>query len=143
MPNKRHRTAVAITGIVAAGSVLVTATPATADHGRMHDGYARLHAAQGFPHARGPVAYHSDYDSHHSGMDEEFHVVVRGIKELAGKRVRVYVHGDFLGRAWVNPLGRARLHRHYGIGTIHEGWGIRIRTGAGKLVAYSNFDRHM
>lgn len=140
----RRKTATVIAVAAAASSVLVPASPVTAaDHGYLHDGYARLHHAKGFHDARGPVSYHSDYDSHHAGMDEEFHLVLRGVKKLAGKRVRVFVHGDLVGRVRVNDNGRARLHRHDDVGDVHDGWGVRVRTRSGKLVAYSSFDGHM
>ena len=102
----RRKTATVIAVAAAASSVLVPVSPVTAaDHGYLHDGYARLHHAKGFHNARGPVTYHSDYDSHHAGMDEEFHLVLRGVKKLAGKRMRVFVHGDLVGRVWVNDDG--------------------------------------
>lgn len=145
MFDTRRRTLAGVAaGAVAAGSVLVPATPVQADHhGHMDDGYAHLTHAKGFPHARGPVVYHSSHDSHHAGMDEEFHLVLRGVKRLAGKRVRVLVHGDLMGRVRINEDGRARLHRHDGLGDMHDGWGIRVRTGSGKLVARAQFDGHM
>ena len=103
----RRKTATVIAVVAVASSVLVPASPVTAaDHGYLHDGYARLHHAKGFHNARGPVSYHRDYDSHHAGMDEEFHLVLRGVKKLAGKQMRVFVHGDLVGRVRVNDDGQ-------------------------------------
>ena len=142
MLSTRHKTATVIAAVAAAGIVLVPASPVNAaDHGPMHDGTTRLHHAKGFPNARGAVAFSGGYDSHHAGMKEEFHLVLRGVKKLAGERLEVFVHGDLVGGARVNDNGRARLHRHDDVGDMHDGWRIRVRTRSGKLVAYSSFRR--
>jgi hypothetical protein len=141
MRNSRGRAAAGVA--LTAGLLVAPQTALAVDHGHMHNGSAQLRAAKGFPNAHGPVAYHADYDSHHADMDSEFHLVLRGVKKLSGKRVRVFVHGELMGRARVNDDGRARFHQHQGLGDMHDGWGIRVRTPSGKLVARGSFESHM
>jgi hypothetical protein len=147
MLNARRQVAGAVLAVVTTGAGLQASTPATGvthpadDH--MDVLWARLHDTKAYPNARGHAAYHADDDDHHPGKDEELDVAVRGIKKLAGKRIRVYVHGDFVGRMRVSAGGRAHLHRHDGVPAIEQGWPVRVRTKSGKLVTYGKFRAHM
>lgn len=146
MSNTRRKAAGALLAMVTVGAgVLAPAAPVSStgtDH--MDDFvWARLHHTKAYPNARGHAEYHADEDHHHPGMDEEFDVWVRGVKKLAGKRVRVFVHGDLMGRMRVTQHGRAHLHRHNGLPNIQEGWTVRVRTKSGKLVTYGKFRSHM
>ena len=132
---QRGKVATALVALLTATTVTVPAQAAAQHPAELDNGMARLHAADRFPNAHGPVDFHSGYDCHHAGQDQELHVVVRGIKRLAGKRVKVFVHGDLMGRPRVNENGRARLHRHQDVLHMHDGWVIRVRTRSGHLVA--------
>ncbi len=133
---------------VAVGTVSVLAlalfsapviTSAAASHDHLGNDSVRLHAASGFPHAGGRVEWHANRDTRHADPDQEFHMVLRGVPKLDGKRLRVRVNGHLVGRDQVNDAGRARLHRHDGMHTMHDGWRILVRTPSGAMVASTRF----
>jgi hypothetical protein len=116
---------------------VTTSTAATHDH--LGNDSVRLHAAIGFLNAGGRVEWHSNRDTRHAAADQELHLVLHGVPKLDGKRLRVRVNGHLVGRDQVNDSGRARLHRHDGMHTMHDGWRIRVRTSSGALVTSTRF----
>ena len=96
---------------------------------------ARMHATAAFPNARG----HADYESGHEGR--EFDISIAGVRALAGRRLTVRVHGDFVGRMRVSRHGRAHLERHSGVPRMRAGNVVRVRTGTGRLVTYGTLHR--
>lgn len=133
----RSRIAGAVLAVatVGASTLVPIAAPAPA---RAHgvDLVARMRPTDAYPNARGGAWYESHQDW------REFDIHVRGIKKLAGKRVRVTVHGDFIGRMRVSKYGRAHLHREDGVPVMHGGDRVRVRTKSGSLVTYGKLRTH-
>lgn len=130
---RRHVALLAVGGLATTGLAAgVAAAPAQAAE---IDLAARMHATAGYPNARG----HAEYENDHEGR--EFEITLAGIKALAGHRVTVRVHGDFVGKMTVNRYGRAHLDRHSGVPRMAAGNVIRVRTGSGKLVSYGTLHR--
>lgn len=136
-PTKVAVGAVTVLALALFSAPITTSTAATHDH--LGNDSVRLHAASGFPHAEGRVEWHAKRDTHHADPDQEFDLVLRGVPKLEGKRLRVVVNGSLVGRHRVNDAGRAHLHRHAGMHTMHDGWRIRVRTPSGALVAKARF----
>ena len=61
-----------------------------------------MHPTAGYPNANGGAWL----EGHHGWW--EFGINVHGIRTLAGKRVAVTVHGDFVGRMRVSQRGSHR-----------------------------------
>ena len=97
---------------------------------------ARMHSTAAFLNARG----HADYESDSHGR--EFEISIAGVRALAGTRVIVRVHGDFVGRMTVGSRGRAHLDLHSGVPSMTAGHVVRVRTAAGRLVTYGALHRH-
>ena len=136
-PTKVAAVTVSVLALALFSAPVTTSTAATHDH--LGNDSVRLHAANGFPDAAGRVEWHANRDTHHAAQDQEFDLVLRGVPKLDGKRVRVFVNGSLVDRHQVNDAGRAHLHRHDGMHTMHDGWRIRVRTPSGALVASTRF----
>ena len=67
---------------------------------------------------------------------------MHGIRTLAGTRVAVTVHGDFVGRMRVSQRGYAHLFRHRGMPGCSRGDVVRVRTRSGNLVSYGSLRHH-
>ncbi|QNN54617.1 hypothetical protein [Nocardioides mesophilus] len=93
-----------------------------------------LHSTRAYPRAAG----HAEYES--GGGHRELSVHLRGVRALAGKTVRVSVHGDFVGRMRVSQYGRAHLERHSGVPRCFAGTRVKV-TRSGTVVAYGRFHR--
>jgi hypothetical protein len=118
-----------------AGALLVPlAVPAQAAE---IDLEARMHSTTAFPNARG----HAEFENENSG--NEFEISIAGVRALAGTRVIVRVHGDFVGRMTVGPLGRAHMDKHSGVPSMTEGNVVRVRTGGGRLVTSGTLHRDL
>lgn len=137
MSTTRRKLAGGALALVTAGAGMLAPTAAPAQAVYMTDLHARLHATNAYPNARGGAEYRSGYH-----MGREFEIWVNGIKPLAGKTVRVYVHGDFLSGMRVSHYGSAHLFRHNGVPAIRSGQSVQVRTKPGKLVTYGTFRRH-
>jgi hypothetical protein len=86
-----------------------------------------------YPNAKGTAKYKV-------GTEREFQVEVENVKALAGKRLSVFVNGTKVGSFVVNSLGAGRLAlRGTAAPRIQPGVVIRIKTGAGVLVASGKF----
>lgn len=133
MITAQHRITAALLGAGVAGALVVPiAVPAQA---AQVDLEARMHSTVAFPHAGGYAEYESV-----NGV-REFDLFISGVRTLAGKRLTVRVHGDLVGRVTVGPGGRAHLDRHSGVPTMSVGNVVRVRTPAGRLVAYGVLHR--
>jgi hypothetical protein len=111
---------------------VVVASPAQAAEVELD---ARMHATSAYPNARGEAEYDAERGR------REFDMSIAGVRSLAGKRLTVRVHGDFVGKMTVNRYGRAHLERHSGVPKTSVGNVVRVRTSSGKLVSYGTFYR--
>ena len=126
MVNRRsHIAGVLLVLLMVALSPLTATAPAQAASIDLH---ARMHATSAYPDAHGGAWY----EGHHGWR--EFDIHVRGIRKLAGKTVKVAVHGAFVGRMRVSQYGTAHLHRQTGVPKCSGGTVVRVRTKAGTLV---------
>jgi hypothetical protein len=118
-----------------AGALLVPlAAPAQAAEVDLE---AHMRSTAAFPNARG----HAEYESDSNGR--EFEISIAGVRALAGHRLIVRMHGDFVGRMTVGSLGRAHLDRHSGVPRMAAGTVVRVRTGSGRLVTYGTLHRDL
>ena len=117
------------------GALLVPVTvPAQAAEVELE---SRMRPTAAFPNARGHAEYEKDSDG------REFEISIAGVRKLAGRRVVVRVHGDFVGRMTVGPLGRAHLEKHSGVPRMAAGNVVRVRTLPGRLVTYGTLRRDL
>jgi hypothetical protein len=65
------------------------------------DYFAWLHGSARYPSAHGSSEYERD------GVAREVEVTIRGISQLAGKRITVFVNRTRVGTMRVSPRGRA------------------------------------
>ena len=136
MFTSRHRIAVAVLAVLAVAASLLAPTASATSEAAQRRGelHARLHGSSAFPHARGGAEVHS------WNGGRELDLGLRGVSRLNGKTVRVYVHGDFVGKMRVRS-GHAHLHRRAGIPVVRRGSSVGVRTTAGTLVARGTFRR--
>jgi len=96
-----------------------------------------LTAAAGYPTAKGKATYKVN------GSEREFQVEVENIKQLAGKKVGIFVNGAQVGSAAVDALGAARLNLNSDLGNavpaIKAGDKVEVRKSGGALVASGKF----
>jgi hypothetical protein len=125
-----------LVGVLTAGvaGVLVVPIAAPARAAEV-DLEAGMHSTAAFPNARG----HAEYESDSGGR--EFEISIAGVRDLAGHRVVVRVHGDLVGRMTVGDAGRAHLERHSGVPRMGAGDVVRVRTTSGRLVTYGALHR--
>jgi hypothetical protein len=124
---------IAPTAIVAASSaalMLPTVAPAQAAN---FDLEAQMRPAAAFPHVRGQA----EFD--HEGTFHEFEISIHHAGGLAGRIVKVRVHGEQVGSMRVHADGFAHLDRHHGVPHMSAGDVVRVRTKAGKLVSRGVF----
>ena len=89
--------------------------------------------------AQSILAWRSEHGAFTS-VDQLLDVDGIGEVTLAGKNVRVSVHGDFVGRTRVSQDGRAHLERHSGVPRCFAGTRVKV-TRSGTVVAYGRFHR--
>ena len=129
--SNRSTTLAALLATATTGALVI---PVAAPAGAAEvDLQARMVATSAFPNARG----HAEYESDHG--DREFEISIAGVRALAGKRVTVRVHGDFVGRMRVRSDGRAHLEKHSGVPAVKRGDVVRVRTSSGRLVTRGTF----
>ena len=97
--------------------------------------HAGLYGGRAYPHGAGHAGYQSGYRYRH--LD----VGVWNIRQLAGHRLVVYVHGTRAGTITVSRSGYAHLYRSTGVPRCQPGQPVRVRTQNGTLVASGTMRR--
>lgn len=115
-----------IMGSSAAALALPAAAPAQAANVDLE---AHMRPTAAFPRVRG----HAEFDQ--EGTFREFEISIHHARRLAGRTVKVRVHGDLVGRMRVHSDGFAHLDRHVGVPTMSTGDVVRVRTRSGRLIS--------
>ncbi len=133
MPRLRI-TASALVAVLAALAVIV---PLASAKGGGTVRQIALNHGPTFPIATGKAVYKVD------GTERELQIEAEHIKQLAGKRVNVFVNGVKIGSPLVDSLGNARLNRNTSLGQpvprIVTGSTVRVRTLGGTLILAGRF----
>jgi hypothetical protein len=119
----------------AATAVPARAAAVTAPAPRMMELQAALHGSGVFRHAGGHASYMAY--SH-----RELHVRLWNVRQLAGHRLAVFVHGARAGAMRVSRSGYAALNLYRGVPACKAGQFIQVRTVSGRLVASGKFAGH-
>jgi hypothetical protein len=125
-----------IGSLLAAGFVGVLLVPLAAPaQAAETDLDAQMHSTMAFPNAHGQAEYESQSTA------RDFEITIAGVRALAGDRVVVRVHGEFVGGMTVGQFGRAHLARHSGVPSMTIGDVVGVRTAGGRLVTYGALHR--
>jgi hypothetical protein len=135
MHTERRRISNAVLAIAASAATVLASVPAEAQ-AAAGDTHADMHSTTAHPNAHGEVRYES-----RTG-EREFDLYIRGIHELAGKRLTVHAHGALVGHMQVSPRGRAHLYQDTSVPVMHRHDSIKVRTPSGMLVTTGTLRRH-
>jgi hypothetical protein len=119
-------------------SMLMTAlAPAQIALANSADLKISLKGSAQFPNAKGSAKYRDRKG------EREFQVEVENVKNLAGKKLNVFVNGSKVGSMKINQLGVGRLVLNSTSGAtvpqITSGSKVQVKTGQGDLVVSGKF----